>query len=58
MIKHIRRWNIWRKHCLNSKFHKFLVLFGKHSPTMMFTLLPNEQVNFTKIFNKLKSKED
>ena len=35
IIKHIRVWNKWRKGCLNSKFHKFMVLIGLHnSPTM------------------------
>ena len=34
MIKHIRRWNIWRKGCLNGPVHKVLVLFGlRKSPT-------------------------
>lgn len=43
MIKHIRRWNIWRKHCMNSPFYKFLVLIGfTKSPTMAFILLPEE----------------
>ena len=43
MIKHIRRWNIWRKDNLNSRFYKFLVLIGVvMSPTMCFTLLPEE----------------
>ena len=43
IIDHIRRWNIWRKHCINSPFHKFLVLIGFiKSPTMAFTFLPEE----------------
>lgn len=43
IIKHFRRWNIWRKHCYNTHFYKFLVLIGmRKSPTMVFTLLPEE----------------
>lgn len=43
IIKHIKKWNKWRKHCLNSPFHKFLVLIGMiHSPSMLFTVLPEE----------------
>lgn len=43
LIKHIRRWNLWRKGCMNSKLHKFLVLFGfTKSPTMATVLLPEE----------------
>ena len=44
LINHIRRWNIWRKHCLNSNFHKILVLFGViKSPTMNSMLLPEAE---------------
>lgn len=43
MLDHIRRWNIWRKHCLNGPIHKILVLFGViKSPSMRFVLLPEE----------------
>lgn len=43
IIKHFRRWNIWRKRCGNSTVYKFLVLIGmRKSPTMEFTLLPEE----------------
>ena len=42
-IKHIRRWNLWRKNCMNSKLHKILVLFGViKSPTMATIFLPEE----------------
>ena len=41
LIKHIKRWNIWRKHNINSKLHKFFVLINFiKSPTMMSVLLP------------------
>jgi ABC-type multidrug transport system fused ATPase/permease subunit len=34
VIKHIKRWNSWRKYNRNSKLHKLLVLFNMiHSPT-------------------------
>lgn len=43
IIKHIKRWNVWRKHNVNSKLHKILVLFGIiKSPTLAFTLIPEE----------------
>lgn len=43
LIKHIRRWNIWRKYNGNSRMHKLLVLIGLiHSPTMRMVLLPEE----------------
>ena len=28
IIKHIKRWNVWRKHNNNGIVHKILVLFG------------------------------
>lgn len=50
MIRHIRRWNIWRKHCLNCGFYKFLVLIGAVvSPTLELTLLPDEQENIDRV---------
>lgn len=43
LVKHIRRWNIWRKNNLNCKLHKFLVLIGfVKSPTFSYILLPEE----------------
>ena len=51
MIKHIRRWNEWRKRCLNSKWHKLLVLFGlRYSPTLHFTLLPEERNTLNEVY--------
>ena len=36
IILHIRLWNEWRKHCLNSRWYKFLVLIGLvKSPTLI-----------------------
>lgn len=44
MLNHIRRWNIWRKRCLNGPIHKILVLFGViKTPTMPFVMLPEEE---------------
>lgn len=38
LIKHIKRWNVWRKHNKNSIAHKILVLFGIiKSPTLNLT---------------------
>lgn len=43
MLKHIRRWNIWKKHCKNNFIHKLRVLFGFiQSPTFGLALLPEE----------------
>ena len=51
LIKHLRRWNIWRKYNRNCKLHKFFVLIGFiKSPTMMNVLLPEEK---EKIFKGL-----
>lgn len=33
LFDHIRLWNGWRKHSINSKFYKFMVLLGYTSPT-------------------------
>ncbi len=44
VIKHIRRWNYWRKNNSNGRFYKILVLFGMvKSPTMVIVLLPEEK---------------
>ena len=43
LIRHFRRWNIWRKYNVNGTLHHILVLFGiVYSPTMELTLLPEE----------------
>lgn len=43
IIKHFKRWNIWRKRNINGRMHKFLVLVGiRKSPTLYFTCLPGE----------------
>lgn len=56
MLDHIRRWNIWRKHCLNGPIHKILVLFGViKSPTMPFVLLPEE---WDRIWDAMKGEND
>ena len=47
LIKHIRRWNLWRKRCLNSPTYKLFVLLGlEKSGTLVLTLLPEEQDEF------------
>ena len=52
IIKHFRRWNIWRKHNINSKIYKFFVLIDFiKSPTMMNVLLPEEKEEIDKAFN-------
>ena len=44
VIKHIRRWNYWRKNNSNGRFYKILVLLGiVKYPTMVTVLLPEER---------------
>lgn len=34
MVKNYKKWKDWQKHCINSRFYKFLVLIGFiRSPT-------------------------
>ena len=55
MIRHIRRWNYWRKHNVNGHIHHFLVLIGFiESPTFNFTILPEEVPDMDKYIQKLK----
>lgn len=43
LIKHIKRWNVWRKYNKNGIAHKILVLFGViKSPTFFYTWTPEE----------------
>lgn len=47
IIKHIRRWNMWRKYSLNPPTYKLFVLIGlEKSETLALTLLPEEQDDF------------
>lgn len=51
LVRHFKRWNKWRKGCLNSRFYKFLVLIGfVESPTFALTLTDDEISNVTKGF--------
>lgn len=49
LITHIKRWNKWRKHCVNGWLYKFLVLFGMHSPTFSLTFTDEEIAEFEQI---------
>ena len=34
MVKNYKKWKDWQKHCINSRFYRFLVLIGlAHSPS-------------------------
>lgn len=56
MLDHIRRWNIWRKGCLNGPIHKILVLFGViKSPSMIFVMLSEE---WDRIWDAMKGEND
>lgn len=53
LIKHIRRWNIWRCYNTNNRWHKLLVLLGlRNSPTLIHTLLPEECEEIAKAFEE------
>lgn len=46
-VKHVRRWNIWRKKSLNGRGYKLFVLLGiTKSPTFAWTMLPEEMKPF------------
>lgn len=49
MIKHIRKWNIWRKYCLNSWPSKLRVLFGIDRPPTFHWLNPDDENISSKI---------
>ena len=52
-IKHIKRWNEWRKHNGNSSLHKLLVLLGiVKSPTFSHTFTKEECEEIEKAFEK------
>lgn len=51
--KHFKKWNGWRKHSLNSKFHKLLVLFGiVKSPTFEYILQQKKSKKVLTKFSK------
>lgn len=53
IFNHIRRWNIWRRYCTNSRWQKFMVLLGlRNSPSMHQTLLPEEREIVAKAFEE------
>ena len=53
LIKHIKRWNEWRKHNGNSPLHKLLVLLGiVKSPTLPFVLIKEEGKAMAEAFEK------
>ena len=45
LVDRFQRWNKWRKHSMNSRIYKFLVLLGlRYSPTLvMDDLLKGEK---------------
>lgn len=53
IIKHIKRWNRWRKNNLNSPIHKLLVLFKViESPSMKWVRTKEEEDAFDEGFKK------
>lgn len=50
LLRHFRRWNLWRKRNLNGRLHHFLVLIRlRKSPTLALVLLPDEQSNISEL---------
>ena len=59
LIKHIRRWNVWRKYNINGPIHKLLVLLGIiKSPTFALTLTNDELSEVVKGFTDALSMEE
>lgn len=60
MIKHIKRWNVWRKFNKNSIFHKILVLFGViKSPSFYCTMTKEEaKAIYDRFMEALKNGND
>lgn len=54
LIRHIRKWNYWRKRNTNGRLHHVLVLFGiVKSPTFAQVLLP-EDIAWDEVLKILK----
>lgn len=59
LIKHTRRWNVWRKCNINGPIHKLLVLLGFiKSPTFVLTLTNDELSEVVKGFTDALSMEE
>ena len=58
LITHIKRWNKWRKLCMNGWLHKLSVLFGGHSPTFQFTFTDEELADFNRAFEHGLNQDD
>ena len=60
IVKHIRRWNVWRKSNLNSHLYHILVLFGiVKSPTFMLARLPEDEETVEEMVEKwMKGESD
>jgi 2-iminoacetate synthase ThiH len=43
LIRHVKRWNKWRKYCGNGWLHKISVLFSGCSPTFQLVLTDEEE---------------
>lgn len=51
LFNHLRSWNKWRKHSLNSTFYKFLVLIGfAHSLTYHVVKMDEKYKNMWDIY--------
>jgi hypothetical protein len=59
VIRHIRRWNIWRKRSCNGWFYKLLVLLGiTRSPTLQTVWLPEDIAAIEHTMNLLSTKHN
>lgn len=56
LIRHIKRWNIWRKHNANGRLHHLLVFFNIiKSPTFGLVLLPEELTSWSNAIKAVTS---
>lgn len=57
LVDRFQRWNKWRKHSMNSRLYKFLVLLGlRYSPTLaLYRTKKEERINKEK-FDEIKRK--
>lgn len=57
IVDRFQRWNKWRKHSMNSRIYKFLVLVGlRYSPTLaLYRTKKEERINKEK-FDEVKRK--
>ena len=57
IVDRFQRWNKWRKHSMNSRIYKFLVLVGlRYSPTLALYRTNKEERIMKEKFDEVKRK--